>query len=246
MQDKESMKYNVASHCAQMQRMASVYTTSESKLWMNSWTCLIDLRGEPSWGMKASREVAWPGRPGGDWFAVFQYWAASPWAPTEHASCNWATINWPIYSFGELRSHVCEVAPARGIPFREGSPDFRQCLSAYIMQIKGIPQWRHGSCKLEVSERLLTFPWRNVVLGKCGQSECHGAIDKCDLVRVSHMMLLSRTARWNLRKRGAEQTQYPWHFRPANQLTADRKRKLSRFVTRRYLAAEQFQDQVMV
>ena len=34
------------------------------------------------------------------------------------------------------------------------------------------------------------------------------SIDKCDLVRVSHMMLLSRTARWNLGKRGAEQTQY--------------------------------------
>ena len=63
------------------------------------------------------------------------------------------------------------------------------------------------------------------------------SIDKCDLVRVSHMMLLSRTARRNLGKRGAEQTQYPWHFRPANQLTADRRRKLSRFVTRRYLAA---------
>ena len=94
MQDNESMKYNVASHCAQMQRMISVYTISESKLRMNSSTCLIDLRGEPSWGVKASREVTWPGRPGGDWFAVFQYWAASPWAPTERASCNWATINW--------------------------------------------------------------------------------------------------------------------------------------------------------
>ena len=94
MQDNDSMKYNAASHCAQMQCMASVYTTSESKLWMNSSTCLIDLRGEPSWGVKASRQVAWTGKPGGDWFAVFQYWAASPWAPTEHASCNWATINW--------------------------------------------------------------------------------------------------------------------------------------------------------
>ena len=101
----------------------------------------------------------------------------------------------------------CEVAPARGIPFREGTS-------------AGVPQ--HILCKLRESrndvtgavnwksERLLTFPCRDVVLGKCGQSECHGAIiDKCDLVRVSHMMLLSRTARRNLRKRGAEQTQYP-------------------------------------
>ena len=49
------------------------------------------------------------------------------------------------------------------------------------------------------------------------------SIDKYDLVRMSHMMLLSPTARRNLGKRGAEQTQHPWHFaRPASwQLTGD-------------------------
>ena len=72
------------------------------------------------------------------------------------------------------------------------------------------------------------------------------SIDKYDLVRVSYMMLLSRTARRNLGKHGAEQTQYPWHFHPANQLTADWRCKLSRFVARWYLAAKQFQDPVMV
>ena len=83
MQDNDSMKDNVAFHCVQMQCMASVCTTNKSRLWMKSSTCLSDLRGEPCWGMKASRQVAWPGKPS----AVFQYWAASPLAPAEHASC---------------------------------------------------------------------------------------------------------------------------------------------------------------
>ena len=61
----------------------SVCTSSKSRLWMKSSTCPSDLRGEPGWGMKASRQVAWPGKPN----AVFQYWAASPLAPAEHASC---------------------------------------------------------------------------------------------------------------------------------------------------------------
>ena len=60
----DAMKY-VASHCVQMQHMASVYTTSESRLWIESSTGLIDLRDEPSWGAKASRQVTWPGKPSG-------------------------------------------------------------------------------------------------------------------------------------------------------------------------------------
>ena len=83
MQDNDSMKDNVAFHCVQMQCMASVCTTSKSRLWMKSSTCSSDLRGEPCWGVKANRQVAWPGKPS----AVFQYWAASPIAPAEHASC---------------------------------------------------------------------------------------------------------------------------------------------------------------
>ena len=88
----------------------------------------------------------------------------------------------------------CEVAPARGIPFREGtSASVSQHILCKLREsrndVTGAVNWK--------SERLLTFPCRDVVLGKC------------DLVRVSHMMLLSRTARRNLGKRGAEQTQYP-------------------------------------
>ena len=131
----------------------------------------------------------------------------------------------------------------------KGGPDFHQCPSAYIMQIKGIPQWCHGSCELEVSAQAaddVPMSQRSPRQMQTIRMPRAHSNDKCDLVRVSRMMLLSRTARWNLRKRGAEQTQYPWHFRPANQLTADQRRKLSRFVTCWYLAAEQFQDQVMV
>ena len=93
------------------------------------------------------------------------------------------------YHYGRERAKTCQyihlvgcIAMSVNLRLRgesrsgKGGPDFCQCLSAYIMQIKGIPQWRHGNCELEVSERLLTFPCSNVVLSKCGQSECHGPI----------------------------------------------------------------------
>ena len=92
------------------------------------------------------------------------------------------------------------------------------------MQIKGIPQWRHGSCELEVWEAVdVPVSRRSSRQMRTIRMPRGHLIDKCDLVRVSHMMLLSRTARRNLRKRGAEQTQYPWHFaRPTSwQLTGD-------------------------
>ena len=67
----------------------------------------------------------------------------------------------------------CEVAPARGIPFREGtSASVSQHILCKLREshndVTGAVNWK--------SERLLTFPCRDVVLGKCGQSECHGAI----------------------------------------------------------------------
>ena len=72
----DAMKY-VASHCVQMQRMASVYISVNQDSGLNSSTGLIDLPGEPSWGMKASHQVTWPGKPSSDWFAVFHYSAAT-------------------------------------------------------------------------------------------------------------------------------------------------------------------------
>ena len=92
------------------------------------------------------------------------------------------------------------------------------------MQIKGIPQWRHGSCELEVWEAVdVPVSRRSSRQMRTIRMPRGHLIDKCDLVRVSHMRLLNRTAHRNLRKRGAEQTQYPWHFaRPTSwQLTGD-------------------------
>ena len=115
----------------------------------------------------------------------------------------------------------CEVAPARGIPFREGtSASVSQHILCKLREsrndVTGAVNWK--------SERLLTFPSRRSSRQMRTIRMPRGHfIDKCDLVRVSHTMLLSRTARRNLRKRGAEQTQYPWHFaRPTSwQLTGD-------------------------
>ena len=67
----------------------------------------------------------------------------------------------------------CEDAPARGIPFWEGtSASVSQHILCKLREsrndVTGAVNWK--------SERLLTFPCRDVVLGKCGQSKCHGAI----------------------------------------------------------------------